>query len=94
MAQPDGQLFTALARSAERCVGELKAQELANTAWSFATVAQPDVQLFTALARTAERCVGEFKAQHLANTAWAFATADQSDALLSGFGEGVTAACG
>ena len=29
-------------------------QELANTAWAFATVGHPDAQLFTALARVAE----------------------------------------
>ena len=35
-------------------------QNLANTAWTFATVRQPDEQLFAALARAAERCMNEF----------------------------------
>ena len=35
-------------QTAEQCVGEFGAQDLANTAWAFATAGQPDVQLFTA----------------------------------------------
>ena len=57
-------------------------QDLANTAWAFATANQPDAQVFVALARTAEWRLGDFNAQELANTAWAFATANQSDAEL------------
>ena len=75
-------LFTALARAAERRMCEFKAQELANTAWAFATASQPDTSLFTALARAAEWRMCEFKAQELANAAWAFATAGQLDASL------------
>ena len=55
-------------------------QDLANTAWAFATASQSDAQLFAALARAAERRLGDFNVQELANTAWAFATASQSDA--------------
>ena len=36
--QLDAQLFMALARMAERRVGEFNAQNLANTAWAFAMV--------------------------------------------------------
>ena len=43
VGQADKQLFTALARAAEQCLGDFNAQELANTAWAFATVAQLDV---------------------------------------------------
>ena len=54
---------------AERCVGDFNAQELANTAWAFATASQLDAELFTALAGESERRVGDFTAQELANTA-------------------------
>ena len=57
--QSDAQLFTALARTAELCLDEFHAQELASTAWAFATVGQRDVLLFTALARTSEWRLGE-----------------------------------
>ena len=54
------QLFTMLAREAERHMGDFNPQGLANTAWAFATLGQPDAQLFTALARETEHCVGDF----------------------------------
>ena len=57
-------------------------QDLAKTAWAFATASQSDVQLFAALARAAEQRVSDFNMQDLANTAWAFATVSQSDAQL------------
>ena len=53
-------LFIALARAAERRVGEFNAQNLANTAWAFATADQPGARLFAALARAAERHLGKF----------------------------------
>ena len=40
VGQQDEQLFKALARVAERRLDEFNAQELANTAWAFATVGQ------------------------------------------------------
>ena len=43
-------------------MGEFKAQELANTAWAFATADKADAPLFALVARVAQRCVGEFKA--------------------------------
>ena len=58
------------------------AQDLANTAWAFATVNLLDEKLFRALAREAERRVSEFNAQNLANTAWAFATVKLLDEKL------------
>ena len=82
MGQVDAQLFTALAREAERRVWYFNAQGLANTAWAFATLGQLDAKLFMALARAAERCVGNFTTHGLANTAWAFATLGQPDAQL------------
>ena len=42
VGQQDGQLFKALARIAEHRLDKFKAQELANTAWAFATVGQQD----------------------------------------------------
>ena len=59
----------ALARAAERCVGDFSPQGLANTAWAFATATQSDAQLFGTLASVAERSVGDFNVQELANTA-------------------------
>ena len=43
-------LFKALASTAEWRVGELKPQELANTAWAFATAGQSDAALYIPLA--------------------------------------------
>ena len=64
---------------AERHLDKFRAQELANTAWAFATVGQPDKQLFKALARMAEQRLDKFNAQALANMAWAFARVGQRD---------------
>ena len=46
-----------LARMAERRLDEVNAQELANTAWAFATVNHSDKMLLTAMARETERRV-------------------------------------
>ena len=62
-------MFPTLAKVTELRLGNFNAQELANTAWAFATIGQLDKQLFTALARMAERRLGNFNAQALANTA-------------------------
>ena len=67
-----GQLFSAVARAAERRVADFNAQDLANTAWAFATAGHKDAQLFSALARAAERRVEDFNAQAIANTAKPF----------------------
>ena len=75
-------LFAALAIAAERRLSEFKTQELANTAWAFATVNRPDEKLFTALARAAVQRVSGFKLQELANMAWAFATVKRPDEKL------------
>ena len=53
----------------------MNVQNLANTAWAFATASQQDAQLFAALARVSELRLGDFDVRYLANTAWAFATA-------------------
>ena len=54
---------------AERRLDKFSAQELANTAWAFASVGQQDEQLFKALARMAEQRLDKFSAQDFANTA-------------------------
>ena len=68
--------------AAERRVGDFNTQELANTAWAFATADPLDAALFASLAREVKRRVNDFDAQGLANTAWAFVTAGQLDELL------------
>ena len=51
---------------------DFNVQDLANTAWAFATANQSEAQLFAVLARAAEQRLGDFNVQNLANTAWAF----------------------
>ena len=53
LGQLDVQLFTALARRAEHRVGDFIAQDLANTAWAFATGTHKDALLFRALVEPA-----------------------------------------
>ena len=77
-----GTLFEGLARTAEWRLGDFNVQELANTAWAFATASQPDAQLFAALARRAEWRLSDFNVQELANTAWAM-TDSAACALVS-----------
>ena len=60
MGHADAQLFMVLAREADRRLGDLSLQNLANTAWAFATSGQADAQLFLALAREAERRLVDF----------------------------------
>ena len=48
-------LFAAMARAAERRLGDFSAQGLANMAWAFATASQRDVPLFAILLRVALR---------------------------------------
>ena len=68
-------LVAALATAAEGRLSEFKPQNVANTAWAFATVNYRDEKLFAALASAAERRLNNFHPQNVANTAWAFATA-------------------
>ena len=63
MRLSDEKLFAALARAAERRVGEFNANGHANIAWAFATVKHSDEKLFTALPRAVERRMGEFNTQ-------------------------------
>ena len=67
---------------AEQHLANFKPQELANTAWAFATAGHSDAKLFEALARVVEQRLGDFIMQGLANTSWAFAKAGHLDAQL------------
>ena len=58
-----------MARAAERRLSEFNAQELANTAWAFATARDREEKLFAALARAAERRLSELNPQDHANAA-------------------------
>ena len=73
-----GALFMALGRAAlaEQRMRDFNSQDLANTAWAFATVGHKDERLFSMLAAAAERRMRDFNSQVLANTAWAFAKVD------------------
>ena len=46
-------------------------QNLANTAWAFATADQNDASLFATLGTAAELHMAKFNVQNLANAAWA-----------------------
>ena len=59
-----------------------KPQEVANTAWAFATAGVSSPPLFAAIAAEAEKQMRGFNPQSLANTAWAFATAGVSSPTL------------
>ena len=65
------ELLAAIAKEAKQCLHESNAQDLANTAWAFATVGQKDELLFNVVARMAERHLDQFNARELAITAWA-----------------------
>ena len=80
----NGALFMALARAAvaEQRMRDFSSQELANTAWAFATVGHQREQLFASLAAAAEQRMWELKSQAVANTAWAFATVGHQEEQL------------
>ena len=77
-------LFTAVGEAAVGSrLRDFKPQELANTAWAFATAGVRAEALFAAVAEAAvgSRLRG-FKPQNLANTVWAFTAADVQHTLL------------
>ena len=57
-------------------------QELANTAWAFATAGHSGAQLFTTLARAAQQRMGAFDAQELGNIARAIPIVSESHVLM------------
>ena len=64
-------LFAALVIAAERRLSEFKGQDLANTAWAFATVNHRDEKLFTVLAITAERPLSDVNVYAIQIALWA-----------------------
>ena len=71
-----GALFAAVAEAAVRGgLISFEPQNLANTAWAFATAGQRAPVLLDAIAAAAVPRLRDFNPQGLANTAWAFATA-------------------
>jgi len=61
---------------------EFEPQELANTAWAFATAGRATHALLDAVAEESAGRVREFNPQELANMAWAFATAGHAAPAL------------
>ena len=57
-------------------------QNIANTAWAFATLNHYDRALFNTLAQEAPHKIQTFNSQAIANTAWAFATLNHYDRAL------------
>ena len=66
-------LFTALAAAVPPKLAEFKPQEIATTAWAYATVNIPAPELFAAIAAIAPDRLGSYRAQDLADLVWAFA---------------------
>merc|ERR1712185_151071 len=71
-----------LASAAEQRMKDFNSQELANTAWAFATVGHKDEWLFSMLAAAAEQRMKDFHLQELTSTAWAFAKVGHKDEPL------------
>ena len=61
--------MAALASAVEQRLTDFNAQNVANTAWAFATVNLRDEKLFAALTIAWERRLGEVDAQAVANAA-------------------------
>ena len=66
-------MFAALAKAAERCMGELGAQKLANRACAFGAADRSYASLFVEWASVAGWDLGNIMLQSLANMVWAFA---------------------
>lgn len=70
---PDGELFAAISAAARPTLTEFYPQDLANTAWSLATLTMKDMPFLNAIAASALPLLSEFRPQNLTNIAWAFA---------------------
>jgi hypothetical protein len=66
-------LLDALANKARLRIDYFNPQNLATTAWAFATLNHETPSLFDAIARSAQERINDFSPQDFANTAWAFA---------------------
>jgi len=75
-------LWNEFERAALTRRSEFGPQELANTAWAFATAGHAAPALFEAIAEESAGCVRAFTPQALTNTAWAFATAGHAAPAL------------
>ena len=78
-----GALFAAVAEAAVRGgLSSFEPQELANTAWAFATSDHAAPTLLDPIAAAAAPRLRDFTPQGLTNTAWAFAAADHLAPVL------------
>merc|ERR1719446_1788111 len=66
-------LYDSLIRAAMAKLSEFNPQNLANTAWAYATAQEVAPALFNAIEQAVPRKLSEFNAQNLADSAWAFA---------------------
>eukprot|EP00747_Dinoflagellata_sp_TGD_P119515 gnl/TRDRNA2_/TRDRNA2_173026_c9_seq1.p1 gnl/TRDRNA2_/TRDRNA2_173026_c9~~gnl/TRDRNA2_/TRDRNA2_173026_c9_seq1.p1 ORF type:complete len:107 (+),score=25.46 gnl/TRDRNA2_/TRDRNA2_173026_c9_seq1:41-361(+) len=80
----DALLFGELAKAALPKVADFKAQNLANSAWAFATTNRSGSLLFKVLAAASWRHFDDFQQQDLSNTSWAFSTQGYLDESLFG----------
>ena len=81
MGRSDEKLFATLASGAELRVNKFLPQNVASTAWAFATSGQSDEKLFATLTSTVHQRVSALKPQELGNAEWVLATLDQADGL-------------
>jgi len=82
----DQALFDAMAQAACNQMGGFNAQDIADTAWAFATLghgAEQAPALFGELAAEACEQMGSFQEQRVADIAWAFTKAGHVDQALS-----------
>lgn len=66
-------MMTAIGKKLVTMVKDLIPQDLANTAWAFATLGLPDSDLMDQILQEVIAKVSDFSTQNLANTAWAYA---------------------
>ena len=71
-------MLGAIAAASISKIADFNPQDLANTAWAFATLQIKDEGLLGAIAAASISKIADFNPQDLANTAWAFATAGHS----------------
>jgi len=77
-----GSLWKELEGAALARRSDLSPQDLANTAWAFATAGSATQAPFDAIGNEAAGRVRDFNPQNLSNTAWAFATAGHAAPAL------------
>jgi hypothetical protein len=81
---PSPAWFAAMEQRADWLVANGNQQDIANTAWAFATLGKKSNAWFGAIEKRSDWLVTDGSLQSIANTAWAFATLDHpSPALFS-----------